>query len=498
MNSFNSLIDKYQNTTILLIGDIMLDIFVYGGVSRISPEGPIPILSVSREDEMLGGAGNVLANLRALGSEVHLISVIGDDLAGHKITQKVGQFEVSAEGLVIDAERMTTLKTRYLSQNQQLLRVDSEKSVTLASDVQSKILVQAEKVIGTAQVLILSDYGKGMLTPDLIKQLIKLAKKNNVPVIVDPKAKDFSIYKGATIVTPNKKELSEAVGDMAVASDGDVEAAAQTLIKQSGIENVIATRSEDGMSVVFKKGNASHLKTRALEVFDVSGAGDTVVAVIAATIAAGGSLDNAAYVANIAGGLAVAKIGTAIVRAEEILAAMDKENEVISGNTHLAPIADQDIAVEQIRKWQAQGLKVGFTGGCFDILHYGHVNYLAQAHDKCDRLVVGLNHDRSVRILKGAERPINDEIARATVLAALGAVDLVVFFGAGEEGQDNTPCGLVTALKPDILMKGGDYTADQLPEGKIVLSYGGEVDILPLFEGYSTSNIIRKSKTEAA
>lgn len=496
MNDLNGLVKNFQSAHVLVIGDIMLDTFVYGDVSRISPEGPIPVLSAKREDQMLGGSGNVLANLRALGCHTDIISVVGNDVAGSEISQMVREFDSATEGLIIDEDRPTILKTRYLSQSQQLLRVDHENSVTIDQNIQDKIFDYASKIIGNMQVVILSDYDKGVFAPDLIKRLIKLAKKNKIPVIVDPKGEDFSIYKGATIVTPNKKELSEATENMPVSSDQEIELAAHSLIKRSGVENVIATRSEDGMSVVSKKGLATHLKTQALEVYDVSGAGDTVVAAIAGVIAAGGSLDDAANIANVAGGISVSKVGTAIVRADEVIKILDQDDAASSNR--IAQIAEQDAAKEQIRKWQAQGLKVGFTGGCFDILHYGHVNYLNQARDKCDRLVVGLNHDQSVKILKGPTRPVNDQMARATVLGALGSVDLVVFFGAEQEGQDNTPCALVEDLKPDILMKGGDYTLDQLPEGKVVQSYGGKVEIMPLYEGYSTTDIITKSKTEAA
>ena len=497
MNDFNSLIENFASARILLIGDIMLDSFIYGDVSRISPEAPIPVLSASREDKMLGGAGNVFANLRGLGCQTDILSAIGQDNAGREVSDRIQDLGGHTTGLVEDMDRPTSVKVRYLSQNQQLLRVDHESSAAISQDVENKIFDYASEIVGKTQVIILSDYGKGVLTPSLIQKIIKLAKKNKVPVIVDPKGKDLGIYKGASVVTPNKKELFEATGGLEVTTDHDIEIAARALIKQSGIETVIATRSEDGISVVSKK-EAMHLKTKAREVYDVSGAGDTVVAVIAAALSAGGTFEQAAGLANIAGGLAVAKVGTAIIRQDELRTASEQDNIDPHQSSRLAMIADQDSAVEQIRKWQAQGLKVGFTNGCFDIVHYGHVNYLNQARDKCDRLVLGLNHDQSVRILKGENRPINDQMARATVIGALASIDMVVFFGAEAEGEDNTPCELVGILKPDILMKGGDYTVDQLPEGKVVLSYGGQVEIMPLYEGYSTTNIIKKSKTKAA
>ncbi|HPD82991.1 MAG: D-glycero-beta-D-manno-heptose-7-phosphate kinase [Alphaproteobacteria bacterium] len=498
MNNYKDLIARFQGQKILLVGDIMLDRFVYGDVTRISPEGPIPILSATREDKMLGGAGNVFANLQAMGCICQIICRVGQDEAAKEVIDLVKNHKGQIQGIIQDAESATVLKTRFLSQNQQLLRVDQESKLVMSKTVQESLLTQAEEFIKESKVLILSDYGKGTLLPETISKLIKLAQKNKIPVVVDPKAKDYSVYKGSTIVTPNRKELSDATQGMAVKSDEDIEKAAHVLIKQSGIENVIATRSEDGMSVVSKKGKPVHLKTQAQEIFDVSGAGDTVVAAIAASIAAGATLEEAGHIGNIAGGLAVAKVGTAIIRDQEMMAALEKSQskQTIEKTHGIAAIAGEAQAKEKIREWQARGLKVGFTNGCFDILHYGHVNYLHQAREKCDRLVVGINHDQSVKILKGENRPINDQMARATVIAALGSVDLVVFFGAEKTGEDNTPCALVGSLKPDILMKGGDYTIDDLPEGRVVLSYGGEVEIMPLYDGYSTTNIIAKSASK--
>jgi D-beta-D-heptose 7-phosphate kinase/D-beta-D-heptose 1-phosphate adenosyltransferase len=449
----------------------------------------------SREEKMLGGAGNVFANLQAMGCDTQFIAVIGHDGAGNQISDIIDEKGGYATQLIAENTRPTILKTRYVSQNQQLLRVDHEDPSVISNALQDKILEKAETLIEEVKVLVLSDYGKGMLTPPLIQKLIKLAKKRDVPVIVDPKGKDFSIYKGASIVTPNRKELSAAANDLPTKTNQDVEKAAKALIKQSGIDTVFATRSEDGMSVIDKKSKPIHLETKAQEVYDVSGAGDTVVAAIAASIASNGSHEDAAKIANLAGGLAVAKLGTAIIRQEELLKVAQEENIPMAKAHGISMIADTDSAQEKIKLWQAQGLKVGFTNGCFDIIHYGHVNYLNQAREKCDRLVVGLNHDKSVKILKGESRPINDEMARATVIAALGSVDMVVFFGAKKAGEDNTPSALVDILRPDILMKGGDYTVDQLPEGQVVLAYGGEVEIMPLYDGYSTTNIIKKSAT---
>ncbi len=481
----NDLIENFATAKVLLIGDIMLDRFIYGDVGRISPEGPIPVLSIQRENEMLGGAGNVLANMRALGCQCDIISVIGSDMAGATIKGLISQ----NDGLIEDSNRPTSLKTRYIAQNQQLLRVDHERSMAIESNIQQEILKKAKQFMKATKFLILSDYGKGVLTDDLTRDLMKLAQDNNVTVIVDPKGKDFSKYAGAHIITPNKKELSESTNNSAVSSNKDVELAAKELIQKYNIPTVIATRSEDGISVIGKD-TPIHIRTKPREIYDVSGAGDTVVATMATALAAGAALSQAAELANMAGGLVVAKMGTAIISKEELLHALHNTSQ---SSSFISPVLDQDDALIQIQKWQEKGLKVGLTNGCFDILHYGHVNYLARARERCDKFIIALNHDASVKILKGSSRPINDQHARAAVIAALGSCDMVVFFGAENKDEDNTPSALVGTLKPDIFFKGGDYTIDQLPEGKVVLNYGGQVDIMPLYDGYSTTDIIEKT-----
>jgi len=486
MIDLSTIIQKFVQTRVVVVGDIVLDRFISGDVSRISPEAPIPVLAVKKEKEMLGGAGNVFANLTALGVSATVIALIGADDNG-KTLSKIAKDKAGEASLVTHKTRPTTIKIRYTAQNQQLLRVDQEEATAIDDKTAEAIFKQAEKAFKKADVLILSDYNKGVLTPSLIKRLIEAANAKNIKVIVDPKGSDYSIYKGAYIVTPNKKELSEATGRHNLNTDSDIKNAAQSLIQSSGIENVIATRSADGMSVISEEGQEAHFPTEAQEVYDVSGAGDTVIAVIAASIAAGVSLNEAAQIANRAGGLVVAKLGTATVTNDELL---NGENKV-QGSAEF--YEEWDGAQKIIQNWQDHKLKVGFTNGCFDIVHHGHVSYLAQAKKRCDRLVLGLNHDQSVKILKGASRPINDQMARASVMKALESIDMVVLFGATKEGEDNTPCDVIGALKPDVIFKGGDYTIDQLPEAQVALAYGGEVDIMPLYEGYSTTNIIKKS-----
>ena len=496
MNNINGLSYDLTQGRVMVVGDIMLDSFIYGDVSRISPEAPVPVLKQSESRLMLGGAGNVLANLTALGAQALLVSVIGQDEAGNDVSRMVQALGVETDGLIRDEARPTIQKTRYIANGQQMMRLDQEDVTPVNDEVGRALLKQAEQGIKSCDIMVLSDYGKGVLGNGFITALIKLAKKHKVAVIVDPKGNDFTRYQGADFITPNRAELSTATGGMTVTTDQEVEQAAKYLVKNCKIENVVATRSEDGMSFIPRTGKPVHLKTTAQEVYDVSGAGDTVVAVLAAALAAGSQPVEAMHLANVAGGLVVAKVGTATISAKELAEELTHGKRGTSATlTMIAPVMKNwEAAKAQVETWQAQGKKVGFTNGCFDIVHYGHVNYLAQARGRCDCLILALNHDQSVRLLKGPTRPVNDQMARATVMAALSSVDMVVFFGAEKEGDDNTPCEIVGYLQPDILMKGGDYTVDQLPEGQVVLSYGGTVDIMPLYDGYSTTNIIQKSK----
>jgi D-beta-D-heptose 7-phosphate kinase / D-beta-D-heptose 1-phosphate adenosyltransferase len=490
MQNLENTVKAAKNLKIMVVGDLMLDVYIYGDVDRISPESPVPVLAIRKTDKMLGGAGNVLANLCALDAKPIVFAAIGndayaDDVIG--IAQKLG---ADVNGILRDESRPTTLKTRYLARQQHLLRTDFEKTHALSAELEKKMLSAIEKSMKDVKAVVLSDYGKGVLTKTLLEKIIAAAKAAGVPVLVDPKGHDYSIYKGADYVTPNRKELGEATAQSNLKTDAEITMAAQKLIAQSGVACVIATRSEDGMSVI-GKGEPMHLRTQAREVFDVSGAGDTVIATLAAMLAAGADIQTAATIANQAAGIAVSKVGTAPVRVEELHDALSGNHD--AGGGRQARLASDNDALEQIRKWQAQGLKVGFTNGCFDIVHKGHVNYLEQARSNCDRLVLALNSDASVKILKGPTRPINDEEARAAVMGSLSSVDLVVLFGATKAGEDNTPCALIGQLRPDIFFKGGDYTIDQLPEAKIVQSYGGEVAIMGLENGFSTTNIIAKS-----
>ena len=488
-NSPQSTLESMKNAAILVVGDIMLDRFVYGAVDRISPESPVPVLSIKREERMLGGAGNTLANLAGLGTLAQIISVVGDDEEATEVRSEIEKLGFKSDDLVVDASRPTTIKTRFLSGHQQLLRTDFEDNTEINDETAKAVIQNAGAAIKNVQAVILSDYGKGLLRDDIIAEIIAAAKSKNIPVIVDPKGQDFSIYRGASVITPNKKELSEATKGAPVSTDQEVEAASQKLIAEDGIDAVIATRSADGISVIQKGEAPVHIPTKDIEVFDVSGAGDSVIATISAALAADADLPEAAQLANIAGSIVVTKVGTAPIRADELAAALSESSAAV--------ISTQE-AAEQIKRWKARGLKTGFTNGCFDILHFGHVSYLKEARAHCDRLIVGLNSDSSVRILKGDDRPVHDETSRSAVLGALESVDMVVLFGAEKDGDDNTAIALLESLKPDIYFKGGDYTEDQIPEAPTVKSNGGEVKIMPVYEGHSTTNSIAKSKTQAA
>ena len=494
------LVNLMNDAPVLVIGDIMLDKFIYGNVERISPESPVPILSIKREDQMLGGAGNALANLVGLNAAPHIISVIGEDEAGNALKEQLTTLNIDSNNLIIEKNRPTTLKTRFLAGHQQLLRTDYEHKTPVSKTTKDAILEKAETLIPDTKAIIISDYGKGLLSKDLISEIIALANKASVPVIIDPKGQDFSIYAGATAITPNKKELSDATKGSKVDQDSDIVSAANELIETCAIKAIIATRSKDGMSVIEKNKEPLHLRSSDIEVYDVSGAGDSVIATIAASLAAGGTLHDAARLANIAGSIVVTKVGTAPIRASELTEALESDlgdvliKHYAKSKTLLrqADCLPWDEAAERIKRWKAQGLKVGFTNGCFDVLHAGHVNYLNQAREQCDRLVVGLNNDSSVKILKGQSRPIHDEASRADVLGALSCVDLVVLFGAKEKDDDNTAIDLLSTIKPDFYVKGGDYTVDQIPEAPTVIGYGGEVRVMSVYEGHSTTNSVKR------
>jgi len=465
----------------LCVGDVMLDRFVYGHVDRISPEAPIPVLRIERETAMLGGAGNVVRNLVGLKSQVAFISVVGNDLAGREVTTLVGQLEGVEPHLLVQKARPTTIKSRFVAGSQQLLRADAETVEPVAAATEDDIVRLVAGALDECKVVIVSDYAKGTLSARTVEQVIAASRAAGRPTVVDPKGADYARYAGASVITPNCRELAEASG-MAAGSDAEVESAARQLIAQLGLQAVLCTRGPDGMSLVPKDGPARVIAARAREVFDVSGAGDTVVATLAAALAAGMALDAAATLANTAAGIVVGKVGTAVAYADELVHALRHE-DIAAEERKIVSLAE---ALDMVARWRRQGSRVGFTNGCFDLLHPGHVSLMRQARAACDRLVVGINSDASVKRLKGQDRPVQPETARAAVLASLADVDLVVTFGA------DTPIQLIEALRPDVLVKGADYTVDQVVGAEQVRGWGGRVVLADLAKGHSTSATIKR------
>ncbi len=484
MTELSALADRVgllRDTPVLCVGDAMLDRFVYGSVDRVSPEAPIPVLFIERETAMLGGAGNVVRNLVALGAAPAFVAVVGDDPAGREVTRLVGEHGEIDPCIVVEPGRQTTIKTRFFASHQQLLRADRESRVAVGDSIRDQLLNRAERLLAKAGAMVLSDYGKGVLSPTVVGRLIRRARELGKPVVIDPKGADYSIYSGATVVTPNRKELHEATG-MDVEGDEAVVRAARHLIDTCSLGAVLVTRSQDGMTLVTVDGEVHHLAAEAREVFDVSGAGDTVVATLAAAVASGASLLEGAHLANAAAGIVVGKVGTAVAYAEEVVAALHHD-DLTAGDSKIVPLVS---AVEIVDRWRRKGHKVGFTNGCFDLLHPGHVSLLTQAKAACDRLVVGLNSDASVQRLKGPTRPVQSEASRATVLSSLAPVDLVVIFG------EDTPRATIEALRPDVLVKGADYTIDKVVGADLVHGWGGRVVLADLIDGQSTTNTIRK------
>lgn len=470
-------VERFGTQRVLVAGDFILDSFVDGVVHRISPEAPVPVLHRQAERLALGGAGNVVANIAALGGTALALGAVGDDRAGREVLALLGS---RGGGISTEAGRITPHKTRYSAQHQQMLRVDSEDIKALGSEARQNLLAGFSAALGESDVVVLSDYGKGVLLDGVAAELVALAKAAGKTVIVDPKARDFGRYAGATVVTPNLKELSEAAG-RSLAEDADIITAAREMIAAHGFAAVIVTRGDKGLMVVTRDAvNSVAATARAL--FDVSGAGDSVVAALALAMAAELDAMRGGVIANAAAGLAVEKPGTATVSARELVAAL----QAAVAPEVTPAILDRAQAQRRVEQWKQEGRRVGFTNGCFDLLHAGHVSLLQAARARCDRLVVGLNSDASVRRLKGAGRPVSPAADRALVLAALSSVDLVVNF------DEDTPAALIETLVPDVLVKGADYTIDQVVGADFVIASGGEVVLIDLVAGRSTTGIIRK------
>lgn len=458
----------------------MLDRYVSGSVTRLSPEAPVPVLNRASVKEVLGGSGNVAGNIVSMGGLARLISLTGQDDTGKKILSLCDTLGIDADSVLLSETAMTTVKTRFLSGAQQILRLDDEDLFPLTEAESSVLLTNLRIALADADCLVLSDYNKGVFKGTLAKSAIQVAQRLGRPVIVDPKGQDYEKYRGATLLTPNLKELCEAAG-RALETDADIVSAARELLEKYQFECICATRSENGMSIVTRN-HETHIKTYAREVFDVSGAGDTVIAAFAIGLARGMDPDETAYIANIAASLAVSKLGTVRISTAEILGEMQDRNLLDAPNKVILSAEE----MQQVCKdWKALGLTVGLTNGCFDILHIGHVTSLNKARQHCDKLIIALNSDTSVGRLKGKGRPVHDVDARAGVLAGLRAVDAIVVF------EEDTPLRVIQALMPDKLFKGKDYTIETVIGAQEVIDQGGEVILIDFVAGHSTSNLIQ-------
>lgn len=482
---------------VLCVGDIMLDKFVYGNVERISPEAPIPVLHVQREKKMLGGVGNVAANIASLGGTAIVVAVTGNDDADGEI-RAVMQHNGITAALVASADRQTTVKTRFVSGTQQVLRVDEENAAAISQAAEDAILQWVDRYIAGVGAVILSDYKKGVLTDAVIQGVLQRARAAGVTVIVDPKDKNFARYAGADIITPNRKELEAATG-RTCGDDAAVEAAARDLQRDHGFGAVLATRSQQGMSYLHLAAEpalALHIPAQVREIYDVSGAGDTVIATLALGCAAGLARPCAVMLSNLAAGIVVGKPGTATVRSDELLAAIAETagataaGEGARGNLWRGAAARKQMtlagAVDEISRRRVKGQIIGFTNGCFDLLHPGHLSSLRQARAACDYLIVAINADSSVRRIKGPARPVQDEHTRADILASLEMVDCVLVF------DTDTPMPLLEALRPDVLIKGGQYKLEDVVGYELLQSYGGRIVRAEMEDGFSTTNTIAR------
>jgi D-beta-D-heptose 7-phosphate kinase/D-beta-D-heptose 1-phosphate adenosyltransferase len=471
---------NFSQATILCFGDIMLDRFCYCESDRLSPEAPVPVLLLQRTQNMLGGAGNVARNIVALGGTAIIVGLVGPDGAGDEIRKLAAE----TNGIVdasVSSERRTTAKSRYIAGHQQIVRIDEEQPYELEEAEEAGLTGAFARALANANGVILSDYGKSVLNDRVIAFAISEARKAGIPVYVDPKREDYRQYYGATCITPNLNELSLAAR-MPVGTDDEVIAAARKVMGDAGAEAILATRSEKGMALVEASGTAYIEGARAREVFDVSGAGDTVIAVLALACASGYDRLQAVRLANTAAGIVVSKLGTATVELDELMLELTRN----VGEEDWLGMKNYSVAEAEtlVRRWKDRGFVVGFTNGCFDILHTGHIGLLAAARKHCDRLIVALNSDDSARRLKGPERPLNLLTDRSAILAALQSVDAVISF------DEDTPFELIQRLQPDVLVKGGDYTIDTVVGADAVKASGGRVILVDLIERQSTTRLI--------
>lgn len=473
--------EKIEKCNIMVIGDFILDKYLFGNVNRISPEAPVPVFNYKNESKVLGGAGNVVSNLIGLGCNVIAIGTYGDDKEGETLNRLLENGRVK-NCLVKDPNRPTITKTRVVSNNYQLLRIDKEEIFPLHLEIRHGILYKIMDNIKSSNIIILSDYNKGILKTNYLSEaIIKLAKKYNIPVIVDPKGKDWNLYKYSTCITPNTKEL-ETIYKSEIVNDNELEKAGNYVLGKYELEKLLVTRGPLGMCIFERNNKPFYIPALTKEVYDVSGAGDTVISALSIGLATGLTFKESSKLANIAASIVISKFGTQPVSFLELKSAITTNGKTSS------KIFQLQHAIDRIKLLKMENKKITFTNGCFDLLHPGHIKILSKAKEMGDFLIVGLNSDSSIRRLKGKNRPIVDEHNRALILASLDYVDMVVIF------EEDNPIELIKSFKPDVLVKGADYKKKEVVGKKFIESYGGKVNIIPLLKGYSTTNIVKNMK----
>ena len=465
---------------ILVVGDLMLDEYIWGSVDRISPEAPVQVVEVKSENFILGGAANVANNLVALGCDAYLVGAIGKDQKGEKLIQLLHEENINCEGVKRFDNRPTINKIRVIAHSQQIIRIDREDKSHITKKTEKEIINHLLSKIPEVDGVLCSDYLKGLLTNNVLNAIMKSARQNKKMVFVDPKGKDYSKYNGASILTPNEHEVEVAsVGFNGV--DHDLTKAAKKIMDTVQLDSLLVTRGKDGMCLFEREKEPVNIATEAKEVYDVTGAGDTVIAAFVMAVLSGLSFVDAAKVANAAAGVVVGKVGTAVIHKGDLKNIL--EENAVRTSQNILQLNELKQIVSQAKSYKR---KIVFTNGCFDIIHGGHIEYLQKARELGDILIIGLNSDSSVRELKGEGRPLKTEVERANILAALKYVDYICIF------SEETPGNLIRELKPDIIVKGSDYTIDQVVGREIVEEYGGRVELVPIVQGLSTSALVNE------
>lgn len=486
-----SIVQNLGRPRVIVLGDLILDRYTWGDAERVSQEAPVILLRADQREVRLGGAGNVGNMLHALGAEVILAGVVGEDPGGRELRCELDRLGIAHDTVIGDPSRPTSVKERFLGRAanrhpHQMLRVDSEVRDPLGDCLQSQLIEAIESCLATSDILLVSDYGKGVCQPKLLRRLIESARRAGVPVLVDPiRGQDYSAYRGATAITPNRFEAELASGEK-IRTPADALPIAERLCQTLELEAIVITLDRDGAALAVKGGRTALFPTKPRQVYDITGAGDMVLSVIGMCLAVGTSFDDAVRLSNVAGGLEVEKIGVAVILPEEIVAEL--AGTIAAGSAASKAATGMVVSLEDLERavqtHRRQGARIALTNGCFDLLHVGHVTYLEQAAQCGDCLIVAINSDRSVQRLKGPSRPVVPEGDRARMLAALAAVDYVVVF------DEDTPHDVLRRIRPDVLVKGGTYTRQEVVGREVVESYGGEVTVVGMVEGVSTSRLI--------